>query len=62
MLVEIEFNKFYKPKEVAEILGLQTTTITRKCREWELTCSNIGSDWRPRYLVKGENILNFLNK
>jgi len=62
MWVEIDFNKFYKTKEVAEILGLKTTTITRKCREWAMTCSNIWSEWKPRYLVKGQNILNFLSK
>lgn len=62
MWVEIEFNKYYKTKEVAEILWLKVTTITKKCRNWDLVCSNIGWEWRPSYLVKWENILNFLNK
>jgi len=62
MWVEIEFEKYYTISEVAKIFWFKDSTINRKCREWALTCSNVWSKIRPRYIIKGEDILNFLNK
>jgi len=62
MWVEIEFGKYYTVKETAEILSLNRPIITKKCREWVIECSNIGSEIRANYRIKWEAILNFLTK
>ena len=62
MWVEIKFEKYYTLEEVADLFDLTVPTIRKKCKEWDIECSNIGNENRANYLIKGENILNFLNK
>ncbi len=59
---EIEEDKYYKVGEVAEILWLKRATINKKCRDWDLVCSNSWTKQRGKYLVKWQDILNFINE
>jgi len=62
MLVAIEAERYYTVKEMAEILSLNPPIVSKKCREWVIECSNIGSEKRANYRIKGEAILNLLIK
>ncbi len=59
---QIDDDKYYKVQEVAEILGLKRATVNKKCRDWELVCSNSWTKKRGKYLIKWSDILDFINE
>lgn len=60
MWLEIDINKFYTTKQTAEIFEVTEQTIWRWYKSWKLKYSNIWTNERSIYRVKGETILNLL--
>lgn len=58
----IEKEKYYTLQETADFLSLSVRTISDRCKAWKLECSNISETDRKQFRIKGENILNILNK
>jgi len=60
--MNIDNDKFYTLKEAAEMLQLHVWTLRRKCKNWDIKSSNSWTKTRNIYWIRGESILNFLNK
>ncbi|MCK5015436.1 MAG: hypothetical protein KAS32_00025 [Candidatus Peribacteraceae bacterium] len=65
----IDTEKFYTVKEIAEMGWIKTSSqrgkrdmILRLIRSGKLKAINLEGKNRNRYIVKGEEILNFLKK
>lgn len=59
--------KFYTPKEIVA-LGIMTAStvdtkrqmLLRFIREKRIEAMNVGGDKKPRYLVQGKHLLNYM--
>lgn len=58
----IDTDKYYTLQEAAEILSVKVDTLRRQCRVGKMKCSDIGLGLTAKYRIKGETILNLLNK
>lgn len=58
---EIKEENFYKPWEIANLLEVHESTITRKCQSGLLKAKNVGTEKRATWRVLGSDLLNYLN-
>lgn len=68
MKKKIDLEKFYTPNEVVE-LGIMKAPETdskkqmllRYIREKKINAVNVGGDRKPRYLVRGKDLVEYMN-
>lgn len=64
---KINPEKFYTPKEIIDF-GIMTATsvdtkrqmLLRFIREGRIVATNVGGELKPRYLVQGKNLLEYM--
>lgn len=59
---DVKEDEFYNLPEIALMLWIHRSTMTRKCHLGELTASNIWNEVRAIWRVKWEDLLNYLKK
>lgn len=67
--MKIQDEKFYKPNEIvkfgltkAKTESTQRQMILRKIKEKKLNAINVGSELKPRYVVQGRHIKDYLDR
>lgn len=58
---DIKKENFYKPWQIANLLEVHESTITRKCQSGLLKAKNIGTEKRATWRVLGKDLLDYLN-
>lgn len=67
-MAKIKEEKFYTPKEITE-LGIMTASspdtkrqmLLRFIREGRIQAVNLGGDKKPRYVVQGKHLMEYMN-
>lgn len=65
---KIDLEKFYTPKEIVD-LGIMTASTTdtqrqmllRFIRTKRISAVNLGGDKKPRYVVQGKHLVEYMN-
>ena len=68
MKKKVNLEKFYTPNEIVE-LGVMTAPTTdgqkqmllRYIRDKKIVAVNVGGDRKPRYLVRGKDLVEYMN-
>ena len=66
---KINSEKFYTPIEIADMDGVLTAKspntrrqmLLRHIREKKIEAKNLGGDRKPRYVVQGKHLLDYMN-
>jgi len=58
---EIKHEELYKPNEIAILLDVHESTITRKCQSWVLKATNVGTEKRSTWRIFWIDLLNYLS-
>ncbi len=66
--MKINPEKFYTPKEIVSLGIMKASTpdtkrqmLLRFIREKRIEALNLGGDKKPRYVVQGKNLLEYMN-
>lgn len=59
-ITEIAIDEFYSVHEIALMLWVNTTTITRKIHKWELKASNLWTEKKGFFRIKWIDLLEYL--
>ena len=58
---EIKKDEWYKLPEIALMLDVHHSTLTRRCHAWKLEATNIGTEKKASFVVLWSNLLKYLN-
>lgn len=69
MKVQIELDEWYSPREISDMTGVMTAKtkntrrqmVLRFIRDGKIKAKNVGTESKPRYLVRGLDLKEYIN-